>query len=104
MNSFISRIQDGFNDSDIMEFVSHTKILVNPKPSTSFTKNAANIMKSIIEAGYTIDSVMREIMQPCRDLIKICIWMGQLLPCDKLFFVSKTERGYCCSFNSNWDE
>lgn len=96
-------MQDGHNESDIMAFFSHVKTLIEPKPNT-FTKKGLNITVSIFKAGYTTNTIMREIMQPCNTMIKMCIWMGQLMPCDKLFFVSKTERGYCCSFNSHWDE
>lgn len=103
MNLFIYRLKDGHDKNDIMTFFSHIKTLIEPKPKT-FTKNGMNITISIFRAGYTTNSLMREMMQPCNTMIKMCIWMGQLMPCDKLFYVSKTERGYCCSFNSHWDE
>lgn len=50
-------------------------------------------------AGYKIDILMLRLMQPCSVMIKKCFWFDRLVPCEELFFVSKSSEGYCCSFN-----
>lgn len=50
--------------------------------------------------GYTPDSIMREIMQPCNEMIKQCYIRYTKTSCEELFFVSRAAEGYCCSFNS----
>lgn len=96
--STVRRLQIGYNESDIMEFFFHMKSLIEPKPQ-EWPKQGHNITVSLGKFGYTADSLMREVAQPCSSMVKQCFWMGRSMPCDELIFVSKSEKGYCCSFN-----
>lgn len=49
--------------------------------------------------GYTTESLMLELMQPCNTLLKTCLWLGKRTKCNKLFRVVKSSVGHCCAFN-----
>lgn len=52
------------------------------------------------EMNYTTFTLMLEVMQPCENMIKYCMWLGKELPCDSLFRVTVSTEGFCCSFNN----
>ncbi len=39
-------------------------------------------------------------MQRCTDMILVCLWQGNYIPCKTLFSIRRTDNGYCCSFNA----
>ncbi len=41
-----------------------------------------------------------KVMMRCTDMILVCLWQGEYVPCTQLFSVRRTDNGYCCSFNS----
>lgn len=43
---------------------------------------------------------MLELMQPCENMIKHCLWLGKAVPCDSLFRITMSAEGFCCSFNN----
>lgn len=49
--------------------------------------------------GYNPQTMLLDLNQPCPSLIRYCYWLGQEVPCDKYFHVTKTHVGFCCSFN-----
>lgn len=58
-----------------------------------------NMFRLLQEAGYTPDSLMSELAQPCDRLLKRCLWKGTESPCSELFKLSRSSEGICCSFN-----
>uniref|UniRef100_A0A8D8FEW8 Sodium channel protein Nach n=2 Tax=Culex pipiens TaxID=7175 RepID=A0A8D8FEW8_CULPI len=55
--------------------------------------------KLLGKLGYNPQSMLLDLNQPCPSLIRYCYWLGQEVPCDKYFHVTKTHLGFCCSFN-----
>lgn len=49
--------------------------------------------------GVTIKQLMKIVMQPCNEMMKKCFWLNLPIPCEKLFSVSRSSEGFCCSFN-----
>ncbi|CAG9810650.1 unnamed protein product, partial [Chironomus riparius] len=48
---------------------------------------------------FDVKLTMKKLMYPCNKLLYRCQWEGQIMDCKKLFQVSETYQGYCCSFN-----
>lgn len=58
------------------------------------------IISDLNALGYDLESFFRIAMQPCQAMLKLCIWYYQPISCEKLFFITKSVEGFCCSFNS----
>ena len=48
---------------------------------------------------FDVKLTMKKLMYPCNKLMYRCQWAGEIIDCKKLFQVSETYQGYCCSFN-----
>lgn len=89
----------GYNETTILREFFHIKMLVKPK-NKKVPKEFMQLGKILLGLGYTPDSIMREIMQPCNEMVKQCFIRYKKTSCEELFFVSRAAEGYCCSFNS----
>lgn len=49
--------------------------------------------------GWNPDKLLLELTQPCEDLIKVCYWLGSEIPCSKIIRRTRTDNGFCCSYN-----
>uniref|UniRef100_A0A182UUX0 Uncharacterized protein n=1 Tax=Anopheles merus TaxID=30066 RepID=A0A182UUX0_ANOME len=49
--------------------------------------------------GWNLDKLLLELTQPCEDLIKVCYWLGSEIPCSKIIRRTRTDNGFCCSYN-----
>lgn len=49
--------------------------------------------------GYTSETLLLELMQPCDKLLSHCYWLNQRIPCNDVFETTKSSEGFCCSFN-----
>ena len=49
--------------------------------------------------GKNISSLMRLVAPDCKRMMLICRWHGEYKNCSDLFRSSKTDDGFCCSFN-----
>ncbi|XP_050073010.1 pickpocket protein 11-like [Anopheles maculipalpis] len=49
--------------------------------------------------GWNPDRLLLELSQPCEELIKVCYWLGSEVPCPKIIRRTRTDNGFCCSFN-----
>lgn len=86
----------GLNRSRVTNFLSQLSKLVEPE----YIEDAFDeILDSLNEANYTSERLMFEVMRPCVDMIRDCVWLGVKLPCHKLFHVATGSDGFCCSFN-----
>uniref|UniRef100_A0A182PHT6 Pickpocket n=1 Tax=Anopheles epiroticus TaxID=199890 RepID=A0A182PHT6_9DIPT len=68
--------------------------------------NFEAVNSSYIELEYTLgqmgwnpDRLLLELTQPCEDLIKVCYWLGAEVPCPKIIRRTRTDNGFCCSYN-----
>lgn len=89
----------GNNESDIWDVVSNFHAFL--KPSLMEWPDQSNkIISELTLLGYTIESFFRAAMQPCSVMLKLCIWYNRRMPCNELFFITKSSEGFCCSFNN----
>uniref|UniRef100_A0A182WIC2 Uncharacterized protein n=1 Tax=Anopheles minimus TaxID=112268 RepID=A0A182WIC2_9DIPT len=49
--------------------------------------------------GWNPDKLLLELNQPCEELIKVCYWLGSEVPCSKIIRRTRTDNGFCCSYN-----
>ncbi|XP_058066216.1 sodium channel protein Nach-like [Anopheles bellator] len=49
--------------------------------------------------GWNPGTLLLELSQPCAELIKVCYWLGVEIPCPKIIRRTRTDNGYCCSYN-----
>uniref|UniRef100_A0A182MEP0 Sodium channel protein Nach n=1 Tax=Anopheles culicifacies TaxID=139723 RepID=A0A182MEP0_9DIPT len=49
--------------------------------------------------GWNPDKLLLELNQPCEELIKVCYWLGSEVPCPKVIHRTRTDNGFCCSYN-----
>ncbi|XP_050094043.1 sodium channel protein Nach-like [Anopheles aquasalis] len=49
--------------------------------------------------GWNPATLLLELNQPCKDLIKVCYWLGAEVPCQAIIRRTRTDNGYCCSYN-----
>ncbi|XP_037080240.1 sodium channel protein Nach-like [Pollicipes pollicipes] len=66
-------------------------------------------------AGVTVDTtqqlsteevkkIMRLTSPSCEEMIFTCSWRGNKVPCSSIFKTHHTDFGYCCLFNSNYED
>lgn len=58
-----------------------------------------NVEYILERLGYGPEEIIYQLVQPCADMLKNCSWLGESLPCNKLFRLTKTSEGFCCLFN-----
>lgn len=86
----------GIPKNEIEFFLRNLSKLVQPEYTDDLFENTYKILD---ELGYETDTLMREVMQPCDEMLNQCSWLGTFAPCDTLFRIAKSIEGYCCSFN-----
>ncbi|GJQ77265.1 hypothetical protein Trydic_g20690 [Trypoxylus dichotomus] len=64
------------------------------------TETYKNISSILSKLGYNCDRVMYEVALPCEKQFILCQWKMNEENCSNLFYMIKTSRGYCCSFNA----
>lgn len=89
----------GNNESVVWDVVAHFHTFLKPQP-IEWPNGTHKIIKELVSFGHTIESLFRASMQPCKAMLKRCIWYDQLIPCEELFFITKSSEGFCCSFNN----
>lgn len=72
-----------------------SKLVVPEYISEQFNKTH----EVLSELNYTTERLMFEVMQPCREMLEVCTWLGKVVPCETLFRVATSAEGFCCSFN-----
>lgn len=97
---YIFRDAVGFNTSLVYQITSKLNVLrQSGQPVFISSKEIPAFMVALENAGYTCETMMRALMQPCSTMVKQCYWLGRTVPCEQLFHVSKSSEGFCCSFN-----
>lgn len=46
----------------------------------------------------TVEQILHDVMQPCENMVKQCLWLNKIVPCNELFQISITSLGFCCLF------
>lgn len=93
------RVAQGNNESDIWDVISNFHAFVTPTP-IQWPEQSRKIITQLVELGYTVERFFRIAMQPCHAMLKLCIWYDRRIPCENLFFITKSAEGFCCSFNN----
>lgn len=57
------------------------------------------LRRAFVQFNITVDQLLLDLMQPCENLVKQCLWLNKPMPCSELFQISMTSLGACCSFN-----
>lgn len=95
---FSGRLQKGIDEKSIRTFYSLLSALIRPR-NIEWTHDLNRTYEAVLDLGYTSESLMLELMQPCKNVARDCYWLNQRQNCDSLFRVIKTAEGFCCSFN-----
>lgn len=96
--SFHPSSEQGFNETIIMNMFAISNALIQIRPMND-SYELQEFRRAMARMNWTIEDVMFSIMQPCDRMLRKCLWLNKMIPCNKLFQVSKTTQGFCCSFN-----
>lgn len=94
------RKERGISESSINNVLSKLADLVRPQ-FIDWNEDNSQTYAAINEMGYTTETLMFELMQPCEKMLQQCFWLNQKMPCASLFRVTTSSGGFCCSFNYN---
>lgn len=89
----------GFNGTILQNIFSKLQYLVSPKRFYE-TEKSMEFERAMKHHNYTYDTLMHSLMQPCDKMILQCSWLNRIRPCNDMFIVSRTTKGFCCSFNT----
>ena len=93
---FLYRLEKGFSIETITQFLHKLGMLITPD---YLNATFLSLYSTLEEIGYSTETMMFELRQPCDRLLKQCIWLGKATRCDHLFRTSRGSEGFCCSFN-----
>lgn len=86
----------GMNETRIDGFLRSINQLIKPSLIKDTFDDALDVLARM---NYTTARMMFELMLPCTKLVHLCNWQGIAMPCERLFRVSTSADGFCCSFN-----
>lgn len=92
-------IDSGFNGTILRRMFKILHLLVQPKPFKEI-KDSLELERAMKHFNYTYDKLLYLLMQPCDRMLVQCAWLNQIQPCNEMFGISKSTKGYCCSFNT----
>ena len=58
------------------------------------------IQEQLDNLGRSVSRLMRLVAPDCKRMMLICRWHGEYKNCSELFQSTKTDDGFCCSFNT----
>lgn len=83
--------------SDFVLFLEATVGFIN---KIEYNPRELEIIQEVFDMNrYDIPAGVRMLKVTCKDLFYKCRWEGVHIDCTKLFKVSQTYNGFCCSFN-----
>lgn len=97
---FFTRLDAGVNATHIEYFFTNLWGLVQ-SPLAPPSEVLLNVFDIVENMGYTAETLLQELMQPCSKMLYRCSWLNKEVPCEELFRVTKGSEGFCCSFNYN---
>lgn len=89
-------VEVGVSVERIQKFFELVPNLITPDYIDDDFLNITSILSTI---GYDTDTLMSELVQPCEQMLKVCSWKGVETPCQDIFKQSRSNEGFCCSFN-----
>lgn len=92
-------MQVGVNEAATITVFEQLSALVRPRALIDESPELLLVREAITKLNYTPEALMMDLMQPCNQLTRQCLWLNQKIPCEDLFYVSKSSEGFCCSFN-----
>ncbi|PSN58038.1 hypothetical protein C0J52_02048 [Blattella germanica] len=89
----------GFLDKEeYWAFVQQMAEIIQPE-GIDFQLDLNRIQEVFKNRSFNMESLMKRLTQPCSSMLIKCKWRGKRTSCDSLFTMSKTDAGFCCSFN-----
>lgn len=58
------------------------------------------IQEQLDNMGRSVSRLMRLVAPDCKRMMLVCRWHGEYQNCSELFESTKTDDGFCCSFNT----
>ena len=58
------------------------------------------IQEQLDKMGRSVSRLMRLVAPDCKRMMLVCRWHGEYQNCSELFESTKTDDGFCCSFNT----
>lgn len=92
-------IDSGFNGTILRKMFTNLQILVQPKRFNDI-EYSLELERAMKHHNYTYDKLLYLLMQPCDQMLLQCAWLNRIQPCNEMFGVSRSTKGYCCSFNT----
>ncbi|XP_033210034.1 pickpocket protein 28-like [Belonocnema kinseyi] len=86
----------GFKQQEIDRLFDLLPQLIRPAFANENFTHVPAILESL---GLSTEELMKYLMQPCEKMLLHCGWLDKIYDCNKIFKVSKTSEGFCCSFN-----
>lgn len=90
--------ESGFNETAIRKVFGMLYVMIRHN-NFDETDEVHEFKRALNQFNLSIENLMLNLMQPCNRMIIHCVWLNKAIPCDELFQVSKTSKGFCCSFN-----
>lgn len=97
-----NRKESGFNETAARKVFASMDVMIQFLPFNE-TNELLEFRRIMVHFNWTVEYLYRKLMQPCDRMLKKCLWLNEIVPCDRLFHVSKSAQGFCCSFNYNED-
>ncbi|XP_021941869.1 sodium channel protein Nach-like isoform X2 [Zootermopsis nevadensis] len=89
------------DEKEYWAFVSQMAEIIQPEGVDMFQMDMVHIHAVLKNRSFDVESLMRQLTQPCSSLLIKCKWRGEVTDCGSLFTMHKTDAGFCCSFNYN---
>ena len=58
------------------------------------------LQRMLDSLGKDLSNLMKTVAPDCKRMALVCRWQGEFRKCSDLFSISKTDDGFCCSFNT----
>ena len=84
---------------NLLNYISNL-ILFNSNPGLVVGLQDKNTQDLLDGMSGNISSLMRTLAPDCKRMIVMCRWQGEFRNCSEMFTSSKTDDGFCCSFNT----
>ncbi|XP_049772934.1 sodium channel protein Nach-like [Schistocerca cancellata] len=103
---YLSR-ESNMTEAEVWQGLERLRQLVAPRPEgepDADQRRLAAEMQGLLDSrGITVEAAVRQMSQPCDQLLEGCKWKGEETSCHKLFTMRLSYLGFCCSFGYRGD-
>ncbi|XP_049948189.1 sodium channel protein Nach-like [Schistocerca serialis cubense] len=103
---YLSR-ESNMTEAEVWQGLERLRQLVAPRPEgepDADQRRLAAEMQGLLDSrGITVEAAVRQMSQPCDQLLEGCKWKGEETSCHKLFTSRLSYLGFCCSFGYRGD-